>query len=206
MNSRLFLAAIAAITSMLLSAAAAQQPPGGIPTGNPRDRATEDKIRSDELERVKREAEKPENKDSAPRFPSIKEDFEQIQIINNDVLQTDVASSPLEYKRLSAAADEIRQRAVRLKANMFSAPAEKQPAAKGSDEKEPQTAEPQDVKSLLAALDKAIHSFVSNPMFTNLNVVNAQKSVQARRDLEQVIKLSTRLRKEADKLRKASGN
>ena len=59
---------------------------------------------------------------------------------------------------------------------------------------------------MLAALDKAIHSFVSNPMFTNLNVVNAQKSVQARRDLEQVIKLSTRLRKEADKLRKASGN
>ena len=206
MNSRLFLAAIAAITSMLLSAAAAQQPPGGIPTGNPRDRATEDKIRSDELERVKREAEKPENKDAAPRFPSIKEDFEQIQIINNDVLQTDVASSTLDYKRLSIAADEIRQRAARLKANMFSAAADKQPAAKGQDEKEQRTAEPQDMKSLLTALDSAIHSFVSNPMFTNLNVVDAQKSAQARRDLEQIIKLSTRLRKEADKLRKASGN
>lgn len=202
MNSRLFLAAIAAITSLLLSPARAQLPPGGLPSGNPRDRATEDKLRSDELERIKRDAERPEDKDAARRFPSVKEDFEQIQLVNNNVLQASADGGALDYKQIAAAADEIRQRAVRLKGNMFAPAAKKRAPEEGPDEKERPTPDAQDLKSLLAALDKAIHSFVSNPMFTNLNVVDVQRSAEARRDLEQVIKLSALLGKEADRLRK----
>ena len=213
MNSRLFLVAIVAITSLMLSPARAQLPPGGIPTGNPRDRATEDKIRSDEMERIKRDAEKPEDKALTPRFPAIKEDFEQIQLINNDVLQTGTGGAR-DYKLISAAADEIKQRATRLKTNMFPATTEKTPPTKRQAEREAnkeahveETApvEPT-LKSLLAGLDSAIQSFVSNPVFTNLNVVDVQKSAQARLALEQVIKLSTLLGKEADRLRKTSGN
>ena len=214
MNSRLYLVAIVAITSLLLSPARAQLPPGGIPTGNPRDRATEDKIRSDEMERIKREAEKPEDKALTPRFPAIKEDFEQIQLVNNDALQTDAAAGARDYKRISAAADEIRQRATRLKANMFPAAAEKTPPTKGQAAREADkeahieanAPEPPTLKSLLAGLDSAIQSFVTNPVFTNLNVVDVQKSAQAKLALEQVIKLSTQLGKEADRLHKTSGN
>jgi hypothetical protein len=188
----------------LLSAPArAQLPPGGIPSGNPRDRATEDKIRSDEMERIKRDAEKPEAKNIGPRFPAIKDDFERIQLINNDVLQTDAAVAP-DYKRIAAAAEEIRQRATRLRANMFTPPAAKE--ERKPENKAAHTAEPQTLKSLLSGLDDAIHSFVSNPMFTNLNVVDVERSAEARRALEQVIKLSAQLSKEADRLRKTSGN
>ncbi len=202
-NSRLFLAAIAAIASLLLSPAAAQLPPGGLPTGNPRDRATEDRLRSDELERVKRNAELVEDRDTARRFPSIKEDFEQIQLINNDVLQARAAAAP-DYRQIAAAADEIKQRAGRLKGNLFATAAERHAPAKGPNEPQEHATKTQDLRSLLAALDKVIHSFVSNPMFTNLKVLDVERSAEAKRDLEQIIRLSARLNKEADKLRKAA--
>ena len=130
------------------------------------------------------------------------------------MLQTDAARGALDYKRISTAAEEIRQRATRLKANLFAATAEKTPPAKGQVEREANreahaaenAPESPPLKSLLTGLDSAIQSFVSNPMFTNLNVVDVQRSAEARRALEQVIKLSALLGKEADKLRKPSGN
>jgi hypothetical protein len=200
MNSRLCLATIAVITLILSTPVLAQQP-GSITTGtSPRDRAIDDKYRSDEIERIKREAEQPERANPAPRFPAIKADFEQMQIINSDVLQTDAARQTPDYRQVAAAATEIKNRATRLKSNLFSLAAEKQSTEKGA-----RTIEPQDIRSLLAALDDAIQTFVSNPMFTNLNIVDVQHSATARRDLDRIIKLSALIRKEADKLKKAAG-
>ena len=205
MHSRPCLAAIAIITLILAVPLLAQPPVNRVPGTSSRTRTIEDKIRSDEMERIKRGAEQPERKDPAPHFPSIKEDFEQIQLINNDVLQTDAVKQTPDYKLIGAAATEIKDRAARLKTNLFSSAAEKQPTNKGAGEKDERALLPQDIRSLLATLDDAIHSFVSNPMFTNLNVVDVQHSAKARRDLDTVIKLSTMIRKEADKLKKATG-
>jgi hypothetical protein len=202
MSKRLFMAAIVAISSALLSPVMAQQrpgPPGSVPTGNPRENASDIQGRSNEMERVRRDAAQPKP-DPDPRFPEIKEDFERLQVINSGDLQAGASSEMLDYKKISNAAAEIKKRATRLKSNLFPAESEKQSKGKGQD-----TEDQQDLKSLLAALDRAITSFVTNPIFQNTRVVDPKDSTKARHDLETVIKLSTRIKKEADQLNKAGG-
>jgi hypothetical protein len=203
MNKRLLLAAVVSFASALLFPAAARAqvgpPPGAIGDKNLRDEADPTRARSVEMERVKRDADKPEDK-AAPSFPQIMEDFERIQIINSDVLQAGAPGSAPDYRRISEAASEIKKRAARLSSNLFPPETEKQ--SKGKNE---EAEEPQDLKSLLSAVDGAIISFVNNPIFQNTKVVNPEDSAKARRDLDKVIKLSTRISKEADKLKKAGG-
>lgn len=220
MNGRLWPAALFFIVASTLAApAAAQSPaPRGNTGGSPRDRSNEDKYRSNEIERVRREAGKSKAA-AAPAasasFPLIKEDFERIQIINNDVLQGGLLLGPPggaspDYVRVSEAASEIQKRAARLKSNLFPADAARQPPedekkteARGDDgHRAPR--EPGDLKSLLAALDGAISGFVHNPIFANLQVVDVQHSAKARQDLERVVRLSALLKKEADRMKKAS--
>jgi hypothetical protein len=149
------------------------------------------------MERVRRDAAQPQP-DPDPRFPEIKEDFERIQVINSRDLQAGASGEGLDYKKVSDAAAEIKKRATRLKSNLFPAESEKQSKGKGQA-----TEDPQDLKSMLAALDRAITSFVTNPIFQNTKVVDPKDSTKAQHDLETVIKLSTRIKKDADQLNKA---
>ena len=160
------------------------------------------KGRSNEMERVKRDAEKPEKKNNPEEtFPQIKEDFEQIQLVNSNVLQAAPAGVAPDYGHLSEAAADIKKRAARLKTNLFGAESEKPPKQK---EEKGEKAQP-DLKSLLSALDAAVSDFTHSPMFQNTKVVNPEDSTKARRDLEEIIKLSTRIWKETERLKKESG-
>jgi hypothetical protein len=199
MSVRLCLTAALLILSATAATAQTVGTPGGITSGNPKDRSIEEKLRSDEIERVKRDAEKLATRPD-PEFPRIKEDFERIQIINNNVLQAQASGGALDYARISEAASEIKKRAARLKTKLFTSDSGKSPK-----EKETEADGARDLKSLLAELDGAISGFVTNPMFKRLRVVDAQHSAKARRDLERVIKLSARVRREADKKRKRGG-
>src|SRR4029450_2855779 len=67
---------------------------------SPKDKAVEDKYRSDEMERVRRDADKREERRDRS-FPRIKEDFERIQVINNDVLQQHGINVRLNYKEVA---------------------------------------------------------------------------------------------------------
>jgi hypothetical protein len=159
------------------------------------------KGRSNEMERVKRDVEKPEKKNSAEEtFPQIKEDFEQIQHVNSKVLQANSPGVAPDYAHISEAASEIKKRAARLKTNLFGAESEKQSKQK---EDKGEKAQP-DLKSLLSALDTAISDFTHSPIFQNTKVVNPEDSTKARRALEEVIKLSARILKEAERLKKES--
>lgn len=189
MTKQLFLMTIVALASALWSSANAQLPPGA-GTGGRRDKSIEDKYRSDEMERVRREAATPAFRPAA-RFPQIKEDFERIQIITSGLLQANNSNAGLDYARISEAAAEIRKRATRLKSNLF--PSESKEHAKQIAQ---QTKERQDLKSLLTELDKAITSFVHNPMFENTKVVDPQDAMRAERDLQKIIILSARTRKQ----------
>ena len=201
MSRRLFLlAVILASLPALASTAVARQlgPAGGIRTNNPRDKIVEDNLRSTEIERVRRAAQRQEGRPAANKFPAIKEDFERIQLVNN-VLQ-EGAAGRVAYGRVAEDAAEIRKRAARLNAALFPPTPGEQPkvSAPGAAERG------DDMKSLLAELDRAIHGFVSNPMFGNIKVVNTSDSTEARRDLERVVRLSGRVRQVADKLKKQS--
>lgn len=199
MSPRLFVVAIFIITSMWSSSASAQRrpPPVGADR-NARDPTSDIKGRSNEIERIKREADHPEERPALPAFPQIKEDFERLQIVNSDILQAGMRAGTLPYKQISEAAAEMKKRAIRLKSNLF-------PSDSGERPKEKETKGPQDMKSLLAALDSALFSFVSSPIFQNIKVVDPQDSLKAQAELEKVIKLSIKLRKEADELKKANG-
>jgi hypothetical protein len=186
-----FLVAVISLSSFLACSASAQSPALGARTNSPRDKAIEDKYRSDEIERVRRSAEKPKDRRTT-RFPQIKDDFERIQIINSDVLQTNPINRPLDYRRIAEAGAEVSKRASRLKSNLF--PTE---SNDGTKKTSPQNESTQDLKSLLKALDTAVIGFVHNPMFENLKVVNSQDSTKAQQDLESIIKLSREVNKRA---------
>ena len=200
MMRRLLLAAVAVGAVTSLSPALAQGPPPGGPDKNMKSETDGVRGRSSEIERVKRDSEKPDKKaEKSPedKFPQIKQDFERIQIVNGEVLQ---AGGAPDYGRLSEAAEEVRKRAARLKSNLFAPESEKKPKGE-SGEEEVQA----DLKSLLSTLDGALARFVNSPIFQNIKVVNPQDSAKAKHDLDEVIRLSTRVVKEADKMKKPGG-
>lgn len=192
MTNHLFAVIIVIFSSVLSLSSTSQVPGQGIRTGSPKDRSIEDKYRADEIERVRREAVKPQQRYQTTRFPQIKEDFERIQLINSDVLQAISLKAEPDYRRLSEAAAEVKKRATRLRSNLF--PSEFRVESKQS---EPRLKGPENLKALLNELDKAITTFVHNPMFENTRVVNEEDSKKAQEDLEKIIDLSARTRKRA---------
>jgi hypothetical protein len=186
----ILLVTLVALSSALSISSSSLQVPRS-PTTSPKDRAIEDKYRSDEIERVRRGAVSRRER-YVTQFTQIKEDFERIQVINSNSLQSISFDLPLDYGRVSEAAAEIKKRATRLKSNLF--PSEPEGRAK---QIEKQTNQQQDLKALLTELDKAIASFVHNPMFENIKIVNSQDSLRAERDLERIIDLSARTRKKS---------
>ena len=208
MNKSLFLLIAMAIIAMLSIPAVAQDhgPPAGGSDRNLRDSASDLKGRSIEIDRISRDAKKPDDRKDAdkpqsrpvPNFLQIKEDFEQIQLINSDVLQASPSSATPDYQRIAKSAEEIEKRAVRLKSNLFPPKSTKQ-----SKEKQPVT-EDQELKSLLTLLDNSIGKFTQSPMFQNSKVVNPEDHANAEKELDDVIKISVRVRNEADRIKKAS--
>jgi hypothetical protein len=207
MKKHLFLAAVLIISSAFLLSAVAQDhgPPAGGSDKNLRDSGTDLKGRSNEIERIVRDAKKPESRardakkpetPPVPNFAEIKEDFERIQIINSDLFQA--RASKREYGHISESAAEIEKRAIRLQCNLFPPK-----STKPSKENEPVT-EDQELKSLLTQLDNLIGSFTQNPMFQNPKVVNPEDSPNAQKDLDAVIKVSARIRNEADRMKNAN--
>jgi len=115
----------------------------------------------------------------------IKEDFLQIQIINDDLKQqTDI-------KSVARSASQINRRAARLKHNLSLPETSTTSAlrAAGADN------DPGQLQSLLASLSNAINGFVENPIFESAKVIDAELSAQAGRDLRQIIELSKRIKK-----------
>ncbi|MCU1288510.1 MAG: hypothetical protein JWN60_739 [Acidobacteria bacterium] len=168
---------------------------------NVRDRFSDIKNRSIELERTKRDAGKAHRGgDPAQRFPEIKEDFERIQILNTEILQPFVKKTPLDFSAVYESASEINRRAERLKSNLFSGKAK---PPKDSGNKEQIKADRQTLENLLIALDNSINDFVHSSIFQNINLVNSKDSLKAQSDLETTIKLSFLIKETAEQITKS---
>ena len=206
MSKRLFLATVLVITPALVSVAVGQDhgPPAGGSDKNLRESGSDLKGRSNEIERIGRDAKKaktgardPKSETApAPRFAEIKEDFERIQIVNSELIQA--SGSTPDYARISESAAEINKRAIRLVSNLFP------PKSTKEDKKSEPSAEDQQLRALLILLDSAIGSFIENPMFQNAKVVSAEDNTAAQKDLDAVIKISNRVRNEADRMKAKS--
>ncbi|MEP7074193.1 MAG: hypothetical protein ABI878_00170 [Acidobacteriota bacterium] len=169
------------------------------------DRTSRD--RSSELERIRRDMYK---KDAGPlgngrqmNFASIRKDFEKIQVLfDTGIVKTYKVSNPIDYKKISDSASELRQRAVRLRSNLFPDQFKKSKDARADVAPISLTEEPSAVvRKLIIGLNSSLAAFVDSPIFQNIKVIAPEASAKARVDLETVIAQTTALSEKAGKIR-----
>jgi hypothetical protein len=129
----------------------------------------------------------------------LQEDFEHIQLVNNDLAQAASNSAPLNLEFVVKSSAELVQHSKRLQENLGHPEPEK-----GSEQPklEPVT-DVNQLKRSLANLDTVISEFVHNPLFTNPSTRDAELFVKARRGLAQIITLSEHIKKNTEELSKA---
>lgn len=151
------------------------------------------------LRMLENEARKPVDR-YEPRlaYTQIREDFARIQAVNNDLAQSVSRGGSLDLKFVAKSASEVKKRAERLKQNL----ALPQPEKNTKRPRAEVGTEPEQLKSSLSALGELVAGFVSNPIFKNAGVVDAQMSVKARRDLEEIVELSGGIKKSSERLSK----
>lgn len=204
------IAALLFACALCMSLQAQVTPPPGAGDRDLRD--TNIKGRSNELERIDREAKKnkkdgngsknqAEEDKLALKFTEIKEDYETIQTSQTAVTDAYTTGAKIQYGQIAKSAAEVNKSALRLKANLFPPPAEKSKEKK--DEKKDAAIEEKPisktVRDLIIDLDNAVGAVVSSPMFQNLRVIDPKVAEKTKSDLETVIKLSDALQKEAEK-------
>ena len=124
-------------------------------------------------------------------------DFKRVQVIRNEFAQAAKSGAPLDYKRLSDEAAEVRKRSLRMQT--YLALREESDAAKQQAD---EAAAPDEahLKDALVLLCKRIDSFVANPRFKSPGVFDVDSTRKAARDLREVIALSQRVKGGAERL------
>lgn len=141
----------------------------------------------------------PEKKrDASLAYTQIREDYKQIQVVNNDLAKVASAGGSLDLKYVEKSVSEIRKRAVRLKENMVlpeaKNPSERSSSAVGTETKQ--------LMSSLVVLDNLVMEFVNSPIFGQPKTVDVQIATKARRALEAIIEVSDQIKKSTEKLKK----
>jgi hypothetical protein len=132
----------------------------------------------------------------------MREDFKGIQVKRNNVVRHLVSQEPLDYRFIVSETEGINKRANRLKAHMIRESVE---AEKKEEGKHVELGDNQ-MKDALVTMCKRIDSFTENPVFKLPDVVDVEQSAKASRDLRDIILLSERIVKLAEKLNKTPGN
>lgn len=181
----------AAFTLILLlapSLRAQRQAPENVPRQGDPDR----QVRSQEIEAER------SKRDPQLIMAEINEDFGRLRVISEEMKLATKATGAPDYKRIADSSAEVKKRATRLKANIVFPPPPK-------DEKRQKTDPGDEFQPLFAAMDRLLTSFLTNPIFTDTGGLDLQLANRARYDLEDIIKLSDKLRKSAEKMQKNAG-
>ena len=136
-----------------------------------------------------------------PAYEQSQQDFEQLQVLNNNLAEIASSNPLLDYRQIEKNVAEINKRAARLKTNLVFPVPEKD----GKPKKGEQRLTAEAMKSAVDALNAFIKSFVENPVFQQLGVLDVEQSAKAMRDLEEIIRLSEQIQKRAGALIKAAG-
>lgn len=131
----------------------------------------------------------------------VNDDLHQLQTLTGSIATHAAATDqPLNYQLILADVTEIKKRSVRLRTDLALPQGEK-------DEKRDsfKDAEKGELQPGLAALNKLLDSFLHNPIFSDAGAVDMQLAGKARRDLEDIVVLSDKVRKNAEKRSKLSG-
>jgi hypothetical protein len=157
----------------------------------------------------------PAKTDSEPDRTAVlkqtREDFKDLQELNNKMMATAWSSETLDYSFLSDMVSRIRSKATRLKTNLnLPNPTVALEAASDLKAADPKAASNPDIRNAgefrkaLIVLDKTIMRFVTNPLFQTPNTLEVDLATKARQDIESVISLTADLKKTASRLRKSS--
>jgi hypothetical protein len=130
----------------------------------------------------------------------IKQDFERILTLHNEIVRGINTDKPLEHDFVSNAAAEIKKRASRLQTTL----ALNELDANEQNQHKLRELNDAQLKDALIALCKEIESFVTNPVIKTPGTVDIQQLAKARRDLKAVIELGDRINKSAERLKKSS--
>lgn len=150
----------------------------------------------------------------------IREDFKDLQELNNRMMARAWAAETLDYSFLSDMVSRIRGKATRLKTNLnlpnptdlHEAPPDAKPDPKTDPAPDPKAASDPSVnnarefRKALLLLDQKIMHFVTNPLFQTPNTLEIGLATTARKDLEAVISLTADLKKTASRLQKSSNS
>jgi len=125
------------------------------------------------------------------------EDFNRILFLHNQIAHALTSNNTLDYRFVSEATAEIKKRASRVQASLA---LRLSPEETLDLEKAPSPAKDLPMKDELVTLCHQIRNFVTNPSIENPKSINADQLTKARKDLETLILMSGRIKKEADKL------
>ena len=138
---------------------------------------------------------RPRKFDPQLALSQLQEDFTRIQQINKPLGLMALRSSALDLKFVAKSATEINKRAARLMENL----ALPESADAAAPPRHYTVNNPAQLKAPIVSLARLILDFTSNPFFKEAGVVDSQAH-QARRDLEDIIKLSEEVRDLSKKL------
>jgi hypothetical protein len=126
----------------------------------------------------------------------VKEDFERIQVVRNEIVRLTSGNNTLNYKFISDATGEIRKRSNRLKNNL----ALTDPEGEKKSQKNGGELDREQMKDALLMLCNRIESFVKSSIFETPGVLDVDGSAKASRDLENMIELSSNIKKSVQRL------
>ena len=192
---KVYAAGISVAISLCGGAVSAQQEPSSQGLRDARRAEIESRQRA--LWTLEKEAHKNRNRARTaaannPAFQQFKEDFEGMQLANYALADLVVTAEPFDYREIGKQASEVKKRAARIRTTLVLPEAEKQ---EKPDEKPA-------LKDAVTRLGSLVQQFISNPMFQELTVLDANHTVKARRDLDEIVRLSDHIRKTAEALGK----
>ena len=132
-------------------------------------------------------------------FPQINEDFQRIQVIHNEIVRMLQPDKGLNYDRLADLTNDMKKRSARLRDNLALPQPQKTDTPTHSE-----AIDEVHLKKTIADLHDVIVSFVANPIFKNLGVVDAKVVDGAGENLDDIIGLSDEIKREAKLLSKTA--
>ena len=133
------------------------------------------------------------------RFKKIKDDFRDLQSLNNKMMADAWLQDTIDYSSIAEMVSRIQNKGTDLKEGL-SLPESEKPAAL----KMPTVTTVRQFREELLLLDKTIMRFVTNPVFQAANTVDVNLAKKASDDLEQIISLTSDLKQNAQKLRQST--
>jgi hypothetical protein len=131
----------------------------------------------------------------------VNDDLHQLNQLNDALAMHTATAGPLNYDSVLSNATEIKKRSIRLRTDLALPKGE-------SKEKLPEfkDAEQGELQPALSTLNTLLESLLHNPIFSDAGEVDMQLATMARRDLDSIVVLSEKVRKNAEKRSKTASN